>query len=61
MTAFTDFFDTEFSYFDADRAGESIAATICALFRAAGDDFAVALIANSTHALEGWIKKGSEN
>jgi hypothetical protein len=37
------FFETE--------AGESLAGTLCALFRASGDDFAVALVANSEHCI----------
>lgn len=36
------------------RAGNALAGTMCAIFRAAGDDFAVALLANSTHNLERW-------
>jgi len=39
--------------------GESIAGTLCALFRADDYDFGVALIANSSHALEQW-KSGTK-
>jgi hypothetical protein len=34
--------------------GEALAGTMCALFRAAENDFAVALVANSAHILDEW-------
>lgn len=39
--------------------GESIAGTLCALFRTVDYDFGVALLANSSHALEQW-KSGTK-
>lgn len=42
--------------FDRDpvRDGEMLAGTLCALFRADGYDFGIALLANSSHFLEQW-------
>jgi hypothetical protein len=44
--------------FDSKGAGEALAATLCAAFKAVGDDFAVGLLANGEHELERyhWIE-----
>ena len=40
--------------FDGDRAVESLAGTLAAMFAAIGDNFGVGLIANAQHRLERW-------
>lgn len=45
--------------FHAEEAGESLAATLAAIFASRGDDFAVGLLVNSSHRIEEWTIKGT--
>jgi hypothetical protein len=62
LTAFADFIDYDedgSEIFDVRSAGDNLAGTLCAIFRAEEDDFAVALLANSVHRLEHWTRDGA--
>jgi hypothetical protein len=47
-----DFYDPDTEYYDAEGAGDSLAQTMCKVFAAINDRFAVALIATASHRIE---------